>query len=75
MNKMRIYLKVPFGEHHHAKARGAHWDRVRRSWFVISTQAFNSCRQWALPLSAEEKAWLNDPQRLSHYEESPLMRL
>jgi hypothetical protein len=31
---MRIYLNVPYSQKDAAKAKGASWDPVRRSWYV-----------------------------------------
>ena len=65
---VKIYLRVPYHHRREAKARGAHWDPIRKLWYVLSTEAFNACQPWKTDISAEQKAWLYDKVRLAKYE-------
>jgi len=58
---MRVYLTVPYHQRHAAKAKGAHWDKTARKWYVIDRPSFRACKKWhPYELSPEIASWLND---------------
>src|ERR1043166_1700244 len=42
----RKYLAVPYGERNAAKAAGAQWDRVAKSWYVGPNANMEKLRRW-----------------------------
>ncbi len=43
----RQYLAVPYGEHIAAKAAGAKWDKVAKSWYIDSKADMAKLERWA----------------------------
>lgn len=42
----RIYLAVPYGERHAAKAAGAHWDKTAKSWYAGPAANMGKLGRW-----------------------------
>lgn len=43
----RVYLAVPFGERKAAKAAGAQWDKIAKSWYVIANKSdMDTLKRW-----------------------------
>ncbi len=64
---MKFYLKVPYGEHRQAKAFGALWEPSSKLWYCVSETVRTRCSRWALPLTEEQKNYLDAPGRTTAF--------
>ena len=46
INNERVYLIVPYIERQDAKAAGAKWDKVRKSWYVLEDISIEKIKRW-----------------------------
>ena len=44
--QQRLYLAVPYGEHHAAKAHGAQWDKNAKSWYAGPNADMAKLQRW-----------------------------
>ena len=43
---MRVNLRVPYEERHEAKRKGARWDAVRYTWYVMADEKLDGFLKW-----------------------------
>jgi hypothetical protein len=46
LKKMRVNLKVPYSQKHHAKKLGARWDAALKTWYVEDVEHIGRFLQW-----------------------------
>jgi hypothetical protein len=67
---VKVYLRVPFGEHRQAKAAGAHWEASSKQWYVVDRVSYRRCKPWHLPETPEVHAWAADKQTEEFYRKT-----